>query len=306
MNQLSSRTEAQIAVKQIPPLKFTRTESLAVEALGNEHREEVLVFLSRRPIHTVCMSSYVRDNGVVSSDNRGLFYGCRNKSGHLEGIALIGHATLIETQNDEALRVFACLKHAHNFSHLVRGEHAMIARFWSYYAELGHRPRLARRELLFEYQAPSQSLGPLPELRLARLDDLEQLAGINAEIIRSECHIDPTKKDPIGFRQRLARRIERNRIWVWEQDERLIFKADVFAETPQMAYVEGVFVHPDERRKGYGLRGLSHLSRMLLKRSRSICLFINEGKEELSDFYQRAGYEYRGVYDTIYLHPEAN
>jgi predicted GNAT family acetyltransferase len=306
MNQLSSKAETRIAVRPIPPLKFIRTESLAVEALGNEHREELLWFLSRRPIHTVCMSAYVRDNGVVSSDNRGLFYGCRTKSGHLEGIALIGHATLIETQNDEALRAFAYLKHVHNFSHLVRGEHEMIARFWSYYAELGHRPRLARRELLFEYQAQSQSLGPLPGLRLARLDELEQLASINAEIIRSECHIDPMKKDPIGFRQRLAKRIERERIWMWEKNERMIFKADVFAETPQMAYLEGVFIHPDERRKGYGLRCLSHLSRLLLKRSRSICLFINERKEGLSDFYQRAGYEYRGVYDTIYLHPEAN
>jgi predicted GNAT family acetyltransferase len=293
-------------VRRIPPLKVARGEPLAVEALGNDDREEVLVFLSRRPIHTVCMSSYVRDNGVVSSDNRGLFYGCRSKSGHLEGIALIGHATLIETQNDEALRVFACLKHAHNFSHLVRGEHEMISRFWSYYAELGHRPRLARRELLFEYQAPSQSFGPPPELRPARLDDLEQLAGINAEIIRSECHIDPVKKDPIGFRQRLARRIERKRIWMWEKNERMIFKADVFAETPQMAYLEGVFVHPEERRKGYGLRCLTNLNRMLLKRSLSICLFINERKEGLCNFYQRAGFEYRGVYDTIYLHPEAN
>ncbi len=71
---------------------------------------EVLDFLAGRPIHTVFMASLIRDNGVVSSLNRGSFFGCRNERGTLEGVALLGHATLIETESTECIKAFAATR----------------------------------------------------------------------------------------------------------------------------------------------------------------------------------------------------
>ena len=62
-----------------------------IEVLKNEHKDELLTFLAQRPIHTVCMSSFVRDNGVVSPLNRGTFYAYRGTTGQIEGAALLGH-----------------------------------------------------------------------------------------------------------------------------------------------------------------------------------------------------------------------
>jgi predicted GNAT family acetyltransferase len=293
----------------MPQLLFPYKESVKsfrVEALTNEHQEEVLAFLDRRPIHTVCMTGYIRDNGIVSPLNRGLFYGCRDEAGRLLGVALIGHATLLETQSDEALQAFAELKHEYSCSHLVRGEHEMIERFWRHYAELGHTSRLARRESLYELRTAPSIEGAAPELQLATDKDLEEILAINAEMIASECGIDPLKKDPGGFRERLTRRIRQGRIWVWRKDGQLIFKADVFAQTPAMSYIEGVYVDPQGRGQGHGLRCMSQIARLLTKRSQSICLLINQQKRGLAAFYERAGYQIRGTYDTIYLHPEAN
>jgi tRNA modification GTPase len=70
---------------------------------------ETLDFLSQRPLHTVGLVGFIRDNGLVSERNRGTFYGCRNRQGKLEGVALIGHATLMETTTDRALQAFADL-----------------------------------------------------------------------------------------------------------------------------------------------------------------------------------------------------
>ncbi len=81
-----------------------------VEALSEDNKDEILDFLSQRPIHTVCMAGYIRDHGVVSDLNRGTFYGCRDEEGSLEGVALIGHAILLETQSEEALKAFAQLR----------------------------------------------------------------------------------------------------------------------------------------------------------------------------------------------------
>jgi FR47-like protein len=279
---------------------------LEVQALANEHRDEVLEFLSRRPIHTVCMSGYIRDHGVVNPLNRGTFYGCRGANGLLQGVALIGHATLVETQNDGALRAFARLKHHYVHSHLIRGEHSMIERFWRHYAELGHGMRLACRELLFEQKRVPDIDGPVPELRPATPADLNEVMRINAELIQSECGIDPLKKDLGGFRKRLLTRIEQGRIWTWYRDNRLVFKADVFAETPEMIYLEGVYVQRLDRGKGHGLRCMAQLSRLLLRRSSSVCLLINEHNRRLKSFYGKVGYKFRGCYDSIYLHREAN
>jgi uncharacterized protein len=306
MSSAFAMAEAGVVMPQVSSPFEASVNSLRVDALRSEDKEEVLAFLSRRPIHTVCMAGYIRDNGIVSPLNRGFFYGCRDEAGRLEGVALIGHATLLEAQSDKALEAFAQLKHEYSRSHLVRGEHEMIERFWRHYAQFGHQPRLARRELLYEQQSAPDIAGPVPALQRATLNDLEEIMAINAEMIVSECGIDPTKKDPSGFRERMARRIQHGRMWVWRKHGRLTFKADVFAETPDMSYVEGVYVTPQQRGQGHGLRCMSQLSRFLLQRSQSICLLINYQKKGLATFYEKAGYEIRGMYDTIYLHPEAN
>jgi predicted GNAT family acetyltransferase len=275
--------------------------SLRLEALLNENRAEVLEYLSQRPIHTVCMASYIRDHGVVSPHNRGVFFGCRNERNELEGVALVGHATLLETQNDHVLLLFAKLKRQHDVSHLVRGEHEMISRFWKHFAAPGHAPHLACRELLFAQHEVALDFEPVADLRPASLSDLDDVLPVNAEMVREECGIDPLQRDPAGFRQRLERRIQKGRVWVLKREERLIFKADVFAETPEMIYIEGVNVRASERRKGYGSRCMLHLGATLLKRSQALCLLLNDQKKYLTSFYERIGYRLCGTYDTIYL-----
>lgn len=280
--------------------------SATVVALTNEHKHEVLDFLALRPVHTVCMAGFILDNGVISSANRGFFCGWRNESGNLEGVALIGHATLVETQNEHALKAFAGLQQRCFQSHLIRGELETIARFWHYYSGLGQEPRLACRELLLEAREIPDIEGPLPDLQPATLDQLEELLEINSQFILAECGVDPLKNDPIGFQERLERRIQKERVQVCFQDGRLLFKADIFSETPQMAYLEGVFVHPDYRGRRHGLRCLTQLSKLLLRRSKSVCLLINERRNNLASFYQKAGYEERGIYGTIYLKAQAS
>jgi hypothetical protein len=125
-------------------------------------------------------------------------------------------------------------------------------------------------------------------------------------MIVAERGINPLQNDPAGFRQRVARRIKKGQFWVLKEHNKIIFKADVFAEVPEMAYLEGIYVHPEKRGKGLGLRCLSQLGRILLARTRATCLLVNERNKDLQHFYRRAGYEIRGYYDTIYLNSIPN
>src|SRR5258705_13564145 len=82
--------------------------------LTEEDRNEVLAFLAERPVHTVCIAGFIRDNGMVSPHNRGTFYGCRNSECRLEGVALIGHATLIEARTHRATQVFCIVARSYH------------------------------------------------------------------------------------------------------------------------------------------------------------------------------------------------
>ena len=53
------------------------------------------------------MTSFIQDNGIESELNRGKFYGYRNMDGTLEGVALIGHTTLVEARTREAIKTLA-------------------------------------------------------------------------------------------------------------------------------------------------------------------------------------------------------
>jgi predicted GNAT family acetyltransferase len=280
---------------------FTRDEPSTIVELNQSDEAEVFEFLARRPIHTVFMASLIRDNGLLSPHNRGSFYACRDRFGLLEGVALVGHATVIEARTENSLASFARLARNCLNAHLIRGEQETINNFWKHYASTGEKPRLICREMLFEQREPVSSIEGVDDLRPATLGDIDKVLAVNASMAFEEGGISPLKKDPSGFRNRTARRIEQGRIWVWIQDNRLIFKADVVGDTSKVTYLEGVHVHVEERRQGYGLRCLTSLSSILLDRSRSICLTVNESNKKALNFYEKAGYRFHSHYETIYL-----
>jgi uncharacterized protein len=277
------------------------SNSSMIVALSDEHRTEVLSFLAEQPLHTVYLSGYILDNGMVSPLNRGSFYGYRNAEGKLEGVALIGHATLFEIRSQEALVAFANLAQSSTRTHMLMGEMEKVAHFWNLYGEGGQAPRLMCRELLFEQRFPVDVKEPVPGLRRATLRDLELLLPVQAAMASEESGVNPMEKDPNGFRLRCARRIEQGRVWVLMKDGRLIFKVDIISDTSEVVYLEGVYVAPEERGKGIGHRCLSQLTRNLLARTKVVSLLANEMNQAALAFYAKAGFKLRAHYDTIFL-----
>jgi predicted GNAT family acetyltransferase len=277
-----------------------------VTTLDGGHRQEVLDFLAERPLHTVIIAGFVRDNGLVSPLNRGTFYACRDGEGRLEGVALIGHATIVEARTEEAMAAFARLARESKSGHVILGEKERVGRFWDYYATDEEAPRLLCREMLLEQRWPVAVQDEVKGLRLATAEDLELVMPVQAEMAYEESGVNPLERDPEGFRRRCARRIEMGRVWVWVEEGRLIFKADIISETPEVIYLEGVWVNPSERGKGYGLRCMSQLGRELLARAGSLSMLVNERNSKALSLYRRAGYKLRGCYDTIYLQPGNN
>ena len=276
--------------------------SLTVERLTDEHKAETLAFLSARPLHTVFLAGFIHDYGVESQMNRGVFYACRNSQGGLEGVAMIGNVILFETESQAALKTFSRVAQDCNFARVILGEQKKVEQFWRHYSGGGQSPRRRHRQLLFEQRWPIEARELIVGLRRAMPADLPLILPVNDELVFEESGEHPMKIDPAGFERRWLNRIEQGRVLVWIKNGRLIFSVNIICETPDVIYIEGVYVHPEERGKGYGVRCLSQIGRFLLKRDQSVCLLTNEHNKGAHAFYRSAGYKLRGYYETIFLY----
>ena len=161
--------------------------------------------------------------------------------------------------------------------------------------------RLACRELLFELKGALEVRNSVEGLRLATLDDLHLVAPVHAAMAEAESGINPLETDREIFLARCRRRISKNRVWVVVKDDELVFKADIQAETPELIYLEGIYVCPSERGTGLGRRCLTELCTDLLTKNRSICVLVNEENEPAQAFYRMCGFRCVSRYDTIFL-----
>jgi uncharacterized protein len=282
-------------------LPFAAAQCLTARPLGNESKTEALQFLGARPLHTVVMSSLINDHGLESEFNRGTFYGHRNLAGALEGVALIGHTTIVEARTDAAMRAFARVAQDFRRAHVIVGEQESVARFWSFYAVAGQPLRRLCRETLWELNEQPVVCNNTGNLRTANLADLSLIVPAHAAMAREESGVDPLQIDREGFRSRCRRRIEQGRVWVCVEDGKLIFKADIISDTSDVIYLEGICVRQSDRGKGLGSLYLAQLAQRLLARSKSISVLVNCQRPGAARFFQKLGFVPRSLYDTIYL-----
>ena len=293
---LQTSTAPKVNERELPAWK-----SVSVERLANSDAPEVLKFLAQRPIHTIAMMGLINDNGIVSPFNRGTFFGCRDLNGQLEGVALVGHATLMETVSDRALAALAQIARQCPNTHMIMGEKDRLADFWSHYSEAGRKQRSACREWLFELSWPVEAREEVDGLRPATVAELELVMPVQAELAYAESGVNPLDVDPQGFRERCLRRIEQGRTWVVVENGLLVFKADVISKTPEVNYLEGIWLREDRRNKNLGTRFMSELMRRLLQDTKSVCLLVNESNEWAQGFYRKCGFHFRATYETIFL-----
>lgn len=273
-----------------------------VRELEENNTAEVLAFLTIRPVHTVVMTSFITDNGIVSELNRGKFYGYRNAEGKLEGVALIGHSTLVEAHSDAALRALAFVaKTAETPIHLIMSSGDDAQSFWNYLSDGLRQPRLTCVERLFEAAFPFMVQGSDTGLRLANASELLPIAEAQAEVAFLESGVDPMLKDREGFLKRVARRIEQKRIFVVFDGDKLVFKADIIAETSEVAYLEGVYVGEEYRGKGIGPKCLSAMTVELLSRVAHVCLLSNVDFASAHRSFEKAGFRSSDECTTLFV-----
>jgi predicted GNAT family acetyltransferase len=156
------------------------------------------------------------------------------------------------------------------------------------------------RYWLFNHYGTPDNRNPLPVVRLATINDLGLIAWAHNQCSIEEAGVDGLALDAEGFIARCARRIERGRTWVWIDKNKVVLTLDVITATREVAYIESLWVHPEERCKGYGSRFVNQVSERLLKDSASVCLLAQETNTTAHLLYQKAGYKIIDCYRAMF------
>ncbi len=270
--------------------------------LANDDHDDVLNFLRQRPVHTVVMMSLINDNGLESELNRGKFYGYRSDDGELEGVALVGHTTLVEARSEKSLKAFAqSAKTSETPIKMMMSDGKNIESFWHHYSDAMTAPRLTCEERLFELSFPFFLRPSVWNIRAARESELEIVARAHAEVAFEESGVNPLETDREGFLNRTLRRIRREKTFVVFDGDKFVFKADIVAQTDDVIYLEGIYVAPEYRGRGIGSECLSKLGAQLLEKAHHICLLSNVKFAPAHKAYLKAGFKSEDCCTTLFL-----
>jgi predicted GNAT family acetyltransferase len=266
---------------------------LSIRRLEASDVQPTLEFLNREPIKNVLLIGMIRDNGLQSPRNRGIFYGDFTRR-QLEGVVLIGHHVCLSARLKEVAGFARIARRDHPSQIcMVIGEEAAAGEFSSILTKKPSNLRLlsVETQLLFTMTEVRGASAISDGLRLATVEETDEVADLNARAYEEMLGVDPRLGDAAGFRRRLLEKVERGRIWVLKDKSGIVFKADLVIQTEDVAYLEGIITRPDVRGRGLGSVVLRDLCQRLLLDHKRICLFADFQKQRLVCFYQRIGFE---------------
>ena len=136
---------------------------------------------------------------------------------------------------------------------------------------------------------------------MAKPEELIQVAEAQAEVAEIECGVNPMTKDRDGFLKRVMRRIEQGRVFVVFDGDKLVFKADIIAETDNVIYLEGIYTGHEYRGQGIGSKCLAALSLQLVSRVENICMLSNVDFTHAHKSFAKAGYKHSDQCTTLFV-----
>jgi hypothetical protein len=128
----------------------SQCDEVQVAPIAQSQTEEALAFLNQRPLHTVIMAGLLREHGPICSTPSGTFYHSR-RDGELNGVALIGRATMFEARDSAALTGFASLARQTSSVRMIMGEASDLRRFLALYHSEDATVRRRCRELFYQF-----------------------------------------------------------------------------------------------------------------------------------------------------------
>jgi ribosomal protein S18 acetylase RimI-like enzyme len=266
----------------------------SIRRLEDADREALLRELDRDPYGCLYLRSLVHEYGVSPTGHteHGRFH-ARVEQGRVGAVAFLGNARNLSTAGPahELESVLDhCLQPGLPLLFVGPVEHAPAVRRG--FARAGAQPFLDRDQTY--YVLTPDSLAPLQDtpLRPARAEELDRVAEAQAAMTGEDLGIPVSRLDVVKLRQLLRRRMELGKVWVIMEGDRLLFKTEEVARSPEGILVGGVYTDPRARGQGHAARGLAAWARILFGEGLDVlALHVDARNRPAVRAYRRVGFQ---------------
>jgi uncharacterized protein len=274
--------------------------STSLRVLRPEDLPAVTELLTRDPVTDVFVASRVEAVGLDPARLGGEMWGFA-VDGYLEALCHAG-ANMVPVQaGPEAVRAFAerARRQGRKCASIV-GERDAVAGLWD---ELGPAWGPAREvrdpQPLMSIAGPP-SVAPDPLVRRVRLDELDTLVPACVAMFTEEVGISPVGADGgASYRSRIAELVAAGRAFARIQDGRVVFKAELGSVSSRACQVQGVWVPPDLRGRGFAAPGMAAVAELAREVAPVVSLYVNDFNQAARATYRRVGFSDVGSFMSV-------
>ncbi|HZK05031.1 MAG TPA: GNAT family N-acetyltransferase [Actinomycetaceae bacterium] len=148
------------------------------------------------------------------------------------------------------------------------------------------------------------AMEPDRRVRRAEAADVDLLLPASIAMFKEEVGYDPTRAGS-GYNQYVRSLVSNGRAYIVidriDGREAVVFKADIGALWDGVAQVQGVWVHPDLRGKGFGTAAVAAVVADILTFAPTVSLYVNWYNTGARRVYEKVGFEQEATYATILL-----
>lgn len=139
-------------------------------------------------------------------------------------------------------------------------------------------------------------------VRRVRAEELDSYLVAAVDMFIGEVGVDPRAGDGgRGYRRRVAGLIAAGRAFARFEHGRVVFKAEVGAQSPLVGQIQGVWVHPEWRGRGLGTTGTAAVAAAVVAGGRMASLYVNSFNTVARAAYARVGFREVGTFATVLL-----
>lgn len=282
----------------MPPMPL---RTAAVRVLDDRDLPAASALLDRDPVADVLVASRVQAAGLAAWRLGAEVWG-HHVDGELVALCFAGANLVPVGAGPESLRAFAdkARRQGRRCTSLV-GPAGQVLELWRHLRPAWGPARDERPDqpLMATDQAP---LVPCdPAVRRVRRDELELVLPACVAMFTEEIGVSPLANDGGAvYRARVAELLTSGSAFARIEDGRVLFKAEIGAQSRQACQVQGVWVDPSLRGGGLATAGVaSVVAEALRSVAPVVSLYVNAYNTAARGVYERVGFTRVGTFASV-------
>ncbi|MFI1258822.1 GNAT family N-acetyltransferase [Streptomyces netropsis] len=264
--------------------------------------DAALAVLDREPVANAFVAARVQAAGLDPWRLGGEMWGWY-AGGRLEALCYAGANLVPICAGPEAVRAFAdrARRSGRRCSSIV-GPAEATTELWSLLEpHWGPAREVRAHQPLMVTRAMPADIAPDPLVRRIRKDELDVVMPACVAMFTEEVGVSPLAGDGgLLYQARVAELVGAGRSFARIEDGRVVFKAEIGAATALACQIQGVWVAPEYRGRGFSETGMAAVLGYALREvSPIVSLYVNDYNTAARAAYRRVGFEEVGAFASV-------